>query len=549
MRKQWIILLAIVLLGAVLRFYALTQVPSSLNWDEVAFGYNAYSLLETGKDEYGKVMPLYFRSLDDYKRPVYMYAVVASMKVFGINDFAVRFPAAFFGTATIVLLYFLVKALGGSEKMALCSSLILAILPWHIFFTRPAFEASIGFFLTGLGILAFLYTFKKSILFLPLSVLAFGLSQYSYLSQRVVVPLLVITLLILFREQINSLWKNRTKKTILVVSLSAFLAVGFGYMLYLDAKAPEGSLRYKATNIFDHSEYVYNHTNEEIAYDGTLGINLPRRIFHNNFTTSLGLVTRAYLSHFSPDFFFFEEGPFQHPIPGVGLLLLWMIVPLLYGIYVVAQEKKKLTEKSVLFVWFLGAPIASAVTYQVPHALRAAEMILPTTIFIGVGCVAIVQWIRQLRKTLMVAIFTVSVGYIVLSFGYFVHQYFTHLSFEKANEWVYGREQMVENVAEKASFYDTIIVSTSLEWSHIYFLWYTKYDPNVYLSEGGTKSGGFAEEGNRFGKYEFHTFTYVPNKLSGKKILYVGKPDELKGAHILNTISYPNGTPIIQIAD
>lgn len=60
-QTKWI-LLAILLLGTFLRFYQLGEIPLGLNQDETAIGYNAYSILQTGRDEYGVFMPLYFKS-------------------------------------------------------------------------------------------------------------------------------------------------------------------------------------------------------------------------------------------------------------------------------------------------------------------------------------------------------------------------------------------------------------------------------------------------------------------------------------------------------
>ena len=75
----------IVLLAIFLRFYQLGKNPPHLNWDEAALGYNAYSLLSTGRDEYGKSFPLSFRSFDDYKPPLYVYLTIPSVAVFGLN--------------------------------------------------------------------------------------------------------------------------------------------------------------------------------------------------------------------------------------------------------------------------------------------------------------------------------------------------------------------------------------------------------------------------------------------------------------------------------
>lgn len=113
-KSSWIpaVLLGVIMFLAVFfRFYAMPTIPPSLNWDEVSFGYNAYSILKTGRDEYGKFFPLYFRSLDDYKLPVYTYMTVCTVGIFGLNDFAVRLPSAVCGTLTVLLVYLLVGEL------------------------------------------------------------------------------------------------------------------------------------------------------------------------------------------------------------------------------------------------------------------------------------------------------------------------------------------------------------------------------------------------------------------------------------------------------
>src|SRR3989344_3941774 len=142
MRKINYLLLIILLLAAVLRFYKLGQNPPSLNWDETAHGYNAYSILKTGKDEYGYKFPLSFRSFDDYKPPLYTYLVVPSVAVFGLSAYAVRFPSAFLGVLAVLFTYLMVKELFQKTPIALLSAFFLAISPWHLLFSRVAFETN-----------------------------------------------------------------------------------------------------------------------------------------------------------------------------------------------------------------------------------------------------------------------------------------------------------------------------------------------------------------------------------------------------------------------
>ena len=66
-----ILIIIILIIGAVWRLPFF--VPPSLNWDEVSLGYNAHSLQQTGRDEWGVVLPSLFRAFGDYKLPVYVY--------------------------------------------------------------------------------------------------------------------------------------------------------------------------------------------------------------------------------------------------------------------------------------------------------------------------------------------------------------------------------------------------------------------------------------------------------------------------------------------
>src|SRR4030067_954837 len=138
MSRNKFLLIIIVILAAILRFWQLGQNPPSLDWDEAAHGYNAYSILKTGRDEYGYKFPLYFRSFDDYKPPIYTYLVVPSVALFGLNDFAVRFPSATLGVVAVIFCYFMVFELFKNKPVALLASLFLAISPWHLQFSRVA---------------------------------------------------------------------------------------------------------------------------------------------------------------------------------------------------------------------------------------------------------------------------------------------------------------------------------------------------------------------------------------------------------------------------
>ena len=199
----YVFLFAIALLAIGYRFYSISTLPVSLYWDEVSIGYNAYSIATTGKDEFGVTMPLLFKAYNDYKLPTYIYLSVIPVKLFGLNEFSVRFTSAFFGVLTVVLIFFLTRELlpkmhfaGWTDKKSmvpLFASLFLAISPWHVQFSRAAFEANVGLFFVVLGTYLFFRSFRKRYL-LPLSMLSYVVGSYTYRSVFVFVFIFFIGL-------------------------------------------------------------------------------------------------------------------------------------------------------------------------------------------------------------------------------------------------------------------------------------------------------------------------------------------------------------------
>jgi hypothetical protein len=144
---------------------------------------------------------------------------------------------------------------------------------------------------------------------------------------------------------------------------------------------------------------------------------------------------------------------------------------------------------------------------------------------------------RRIQGVILLVIF--------LSLVYYLHQYFVFLPVEDASYWYVGRKEMIQKLVSYENQYDRIIVSNSLDVPYIFFLYYRRIEPADYLRRGGTVSGGFNEQGNSYGKYEFRSLS--PSLRVGKeKILFVGLPaDVFPKAYVEGSISSPNGTPAI----
>ncbi len=533
-----LLIFSILVLAFILRFYQLGQNPPSLDWDETAHGYNAYSILKTGRDEYGYKLPLYFRSFDDYKPPVYTYLVVPSIAIFGVKDFSVRFPSAFLGTLTILFTYLMVKELFQNKKIALFSAFFLAISPWHLQFSRVAFETNSAIFFSVIGTWAFLKGIlalgKKITLWMSLAALSFGINLYVYHNARVFIPLFSLVLIFLFRRKLISKLK--------FILIPAIIALIFSIFLIPIVTSISGQLRYKGTSIFGDVSPLYK-SSEQILQDQNQGQALIGKILHNRRFIYIPILTSNYLSHLNPDFLFFDADMDRHHAPLIGLLYLWDLPFLILGIYYLVNKKFEKKSRIIVFAWFLLAPVAAAVTWGVPHALRS-EIYLPTfQIFTTIG---IYYFLKRHPKI----IFSISVFLLLISnFTFYLHQYYIHMPYEFSKAWLYGRREAALFTDSVKDNYDKVIISTKLEQPHEFWLYYLKYDPARYQKGGGTVSGGFLETRNHFDKFYFKPIDFQ-NMGKQEKTLLVGSPEEFpSNVKTLKQIFYLNGEPAIYIVD
>src|SRR5258706_13054825 len=161
-------------IAAFLRLWHLGGVPISPNWDEAALGYNAYAILHTGKDEYGVFLPFVLKSFGNYTPALYSYLAIPFIILFHLSAFSIRLPSAIMGIIAVAGTFFLAKellSLASSNKerntiLSFLTMLLLAISPWHIQFSRIAYEANPALTFCILGFLFFLLGLKKPLWFI-----------------------------------------------------------------------------------------------------------------------------------------------------------------------------------------------------------------------------------------------------------------------------------------------------------------------------------------------------------------------------------------------
>ena len=200
-KSVFITFLLIFILGAFLRLYKLDKFPPSLFGDEVDVGYQAYSILKTGKDYLGQSWPVSFHSVSDWRTPLLLYATVPTIAIFGLTEWGVRLPPAFFGIITLPLFFFFLLKIFKDEKVALAGMFFMAVSIWHLQYSRAAFEVTQMLFLILAGLLLFLKGLENWRYFIP-SAVCLGLTPYSYNTAKFFLPVFLLVLFFSYKEKL-----------------------------------------------------------------------------------------------------------------------------------------------------------------------------------------------------------------------------------------------------------------------------------------------------------------------------------------------------------
>lgn len=525
------------MLGFILRVVFLDIAPPGFNADEAALGYNAYSLIKTGRDEWGASFPLVFKSFSDYKPGLYVYLAIPFVALLGLNEFSVRLPSILLGSFSILLIYFLSKELFKKETVALSCAFLLSISPWHLHFSRGAWESNVATFFILLGVYTFVKSFKNS-LFLWISVLASIASMYTYQSPRIAVPGLILLLTV-------SYWKRLVvKKNISVVVLVIILSLPLTFTLASTA----AFARFQGVSIFSDKGPL-NRVNEERGQHQDSSF-FWGRFFHNKVEVYISNFFSHYLDHFNPNFLFtLGDSLKRNKVPDVGQLYFFEIVTLILGLYFLSRNTNKFSHTKVIFLWLLVAPLASSLTYQTPHALRSHTMVIPLTLISGLGLGMLwenLQRLAQLTRYLTLSLVVLVIG---LSLVSFLEKYYLHLPKQYALEWEYGFSQAVPYIASSQDKYQKVVITDRYDQPYILLLFYLKYDPAKYQKEFkgiGDNKFGFSTI-TSFDKYEFRPIgkEEIPKS---KNTLFVGTNEEIGEDLIpLKVINFPNGIPAFKI--
>lgn len=502
---QLLILLLIVIFALFLRVYQLGQIPSGLFCDEAATGYDAYSLLKTGKDSNGNFLPILInRHNTDNAEAMYTYLTVPSVFLFDLTIFSTRLLAAIIGTLTILTTYLLTKELF-NKKIGLISAFLLAVSPWHLQFSRIAFRAILAPFFITLGLFFLLKGLKKPNFFI-VAALTLGLSLYTYHIIKLFLPLMIILFFLFYHKKLITLFKNNmeTKKIAILSSIIfLILAIPIYYLSFFGG----GNQRLNEVSVFNAKNPLF----------GFLW---------------------SFSEHLSPDFLFINgDANLRHSLPNFGQLLLILLpfILLALGFFIYKRDKRGF----LLISLFIAGLIPASLTIEgIPHAIRSISAEPFLIIIAAFGIYLFYKYLnKNKKKHIKVIVFAIAFILITINAMFFIHAYFIKYPSLSEDSFQFGFKEAIEYTEEHSNNYDNIILSNTTLQPYIFPLFFAKLDPVQFQESRDMDKYNICNENiTECYKYEGHN-------------LFIVKPDELPDKNIKHYIYNSKNQIVFKIVE
>ncbi len=472
-------LLGLVLLLALgLRTWRLNRLE--LFGDELDVGYQAYSILKTGRDSRGNFLPVYISSFSESRAPLFLYSAVPSVLIFGLNEWGVRLTAVFWGLLDIIMIYLLAEKAFKDKRIALLSAFFLAVTPWHIHYSRVGFEVTLLLFLVMGGTYFFLKGIEKNRRWLFLSLLLFALSFYTYNTANIFVPLLLLFLVL------TNAKACRRKLGLSLSALAIFSIIVFP--LGLKIVSGQAASRFNLISIFSDKNLIYQVIEKRRLNGGSW----EERLAHNKLTAIGKAFFSNYLTAFSPQFLFVSGDPNpRHTPPGVGLLPWALLVPLLVGFLRMSQAAENDSGKKLFFCWLFLAPIASALTTDGGNqATRLFLMLPPLMVFSAGGILRILEF--RAGKIILIGLSAL----LAANLFSFFHEVFVHYPRDQFRYWHYGYKEIVLALKGNQDICRRVYINNHHEPFLIRYLFWEGIDPKWFLANFKDD-----KENEKFGDY------------------------------------------------
>lgn len=485
------------------RIYQLDSIPAGLYWEEVALGYDALSIAETGADHHGNSWPIVaFESFGDWKPSLYFYVLVPFVKILGLNAWAVRLPAAISGLLIAAGTGFLIYLLfhqrlnpAVAKKLALLGYFLASVNPWLIQFSRAGWEITLATALIVWAVVFWLLGLErakrksaqtqKNVGWFVLSAVLLALSMYTQHSARLAAPLIGLWLLIWsslqfgFKNFIQELPHVKLFKgwlfSVIIAALFAFLLV---LPLLIRFGSSEITQRFAETSIFSDIEIIERSNEYRQLSDNSL----ISRIIYHRYVVFGSEILRNLFSHLSLDFLFLsgDSNP-RHSTGFFGLFYHLDLIPLIFGLVYLLKHHRLIL--ILMGGWILISLLPASIATGAPHALRILPGISAWLIVATLGVYYLFLILRQFKfkHLLFSSILLGFFGFYMLETIWFWRFYTAVYSKLAAQHWQYGYEEMVETAEKLRSENPQLPIYITREQGRpaMYYWFYTQTNPRL----------------------------------------------------------------------
>jgi hypothetical protein len=237
----------------------------------------------------------------------------------------------------------------------------------------------------------------------------------------------------------------------------------------------------------------------------------------------------------------FSQSQSNHT-PAIRLFYLWQLPLILIGAVYLLRKK----HMSIFILgWLLIGLVPGGLTIFPPFDRRILLSSFPLLYLAALGLDRVLHFYK-LRHNYQTTLGKVTLlGVISVSIYIYLHNYFIHGPQAVIDTWGNGSKEVVTLVDKLKHQYEQVIVSIKSNQPLIFFLYYEKYPPEKYLDEGGTISGGYLDERNKFDKFRFKV---IKGDDLSTNYLYVWHAGENQPCLTpLQTVFMTDGKPLVHI--
>jgi hypothetical protein len=505
--------------GVGLRVTKLDRMPPALGQDEACDGYDAYSILKTGRDHHGNFMPIVMQGFNDYRMPLFQYSLVPLVGMFGLKATTVRLGAALWGIADLLAIVTLAGLMFGWECAA-AAAVLGALMPWHLELSRYGIEATAASATISIAMASFfMWLRRRQGNWLLLSGLSFGLSLYTYAITKALLPLLLGLIAILYWREL------KTARVKALSGLAIVIVLALPQAIMFVGNADLMQVEYQHLSLFSAGSLCTGCDSDKTRQAMRSIPYLLMANFAGNFTPSFLFLNGDRGDHWT----MIHPPNFGELLPEQAILVLLALIALVISsrrriaililgwLFFAAVPAAMIKPLGVGFIepgvsmptpWVLlndkipTAPVTASMLLAHADSRHAALAMAPWILLSALGFAVLLDLTARRCTVRGVAIVLLLLG-VMFHGARYLRYYFEDFPSVAAPYFQYGIKEVLQAIDQKYSADLPVVISAGINQPYIYVLFFEHYPPALFQSRPVPQQRGIFGQVEGFGRYRF----------------------------------------------